>query len=201
MKAPAHHGTTAKHSSSKHAAAPAHGKHKPSTAKHTAKTHRKKAPSAVGKSAGPAKPAKPRKLTPGSVACCPAEAVAAAARMAGWMVTDQDVLDLYARCADGPSSGFTIAAALTAVSRRGIGVARLVNYARQDQYYEDGQPQDEHSGQSVDVLHALILGVDLPGPHAVTIAPDGCWVSWGRHYDPSDFPGAVVEEAWAVSFG
>jgi hypothetical protein len=46
--------------------------------------------------------------------------------------------------------------------------------------------------------HGLILGVDLPGPHAVLATPDG-WHSWGELYDPAGFPDAVVEEAWAVT--
>lgn len=44
----------------------------------------------------------------------------------------------------------------------------------------------------------LILGLDLPeGPHAVLATPGGWW-SWGELYDPSEFPGAVIEEAWEV---
>jgi hypothetical protein len=51
--------------------------------------------------------------------------------------------------------------------------------------------------------HALILGLGLPWgePHAVTYDPrDGTWWSWGQPYSPADFPGAVIEEAWAVSW-
>jgi hypothetical protein len=49
--------------------------------------------------------------------------------------------------------------------------------------------------------HPLILGLDLPWgePHAVTVAPDGTWWSWGQPCDPDDFPGYVIEEAWAVT--
>jgi hypothetical protein len=50
-------------------------------------------------------------------------------------------------------------------------------------------------------VHGLILRLDLPeGPHAVTAAPDGTWWSWGEPYSPEGFPGAVVEECWAVSW-
>jgi len=45
----------------------------------------------------------------------------------------------------------------------------------------------------------LILGVDLPGPHAVLAVPGG-WHSWGELYDPAAFPDAVIEEAWAVTW-
>ena len=44
----------------------------------------------------------------------------------------------------------------------------------------------------------LILGVDLPGSHAVLATADGWW-SWGELYCPCEFPDAVIEEAWAVS--
>ncbi len=45
----------------------------------------------------------------------------------------------------------------------------------------------------------LILGMDLPGPHAV-LDVGGWWWSWGEPYDPAAFPGAVVEEAWEVTW-
>jgi len=187
-----HHGVTAKHSSHKHAS---HRKGHHQSRKHHAKTHQHLPPPAAGFNPLPvkvAKPAKPRTLSPGAVALCPAEAVAAAARIAGWAVTDEDVLDLYARCADGPSSGFTIAAALTAGLR--FAPMNFEPAALDDDYRRWGRPA---GAAPADTGAALILGVDLPeGPHAVTVAPDGCWVSWGQHYDP--FPGAVVEEAWLV---
>jgi len=49
-------------------------------------------------------------------------------------------------------------------------------------------------------VHPLILGLDLPeGPHAV-LDDGNCWWSWGEPYDPAAFPGAVIEEAWAVTW-
>lgn len=45
----------------------------------------------------------------------------------------------------------------------------------------------------------LILGIDLPGPHAVLTVPGGWW-SWGDLYHPAVFPDAVIEEAWAVTW-
>jgi hypothetical protein len=49
--------------------------------------------------------------------------------------------------------------------------------------------------------HSLILRLDLPaGPHAVTVAPDGTWWSWGEPYTPEDFAGAVIDQAWAVTW-
>lgn len=43
---------------------------------------------------------------------------------------------------------------------------------------------------------ALILRIDVPGPHAVLATADGWW-SWGELHDP--WP-CRVEEAWAVSW-
>lgn len=48
-------------------------------------------------------------------------------------------------------------------------------------------------------VSGLILGVDLPGPHAVLTTPGGWW-SWGELYDPDQFPDAVIEEAWEVTW-
>jgi hypothetical protein len=53
---------------------------------------------------------------------------------------------------------------------------------------------------SVEPSHALILGVDLPGPHALTVAPDGTWWSWGEPFRPQDWPEMAVEEAWIVGW-
>lgn len=194
MRKTAAKGTTAKHAgTSKHAAT---SKHKPARSKARKPRSTTAAVHTVAKH--PAHP-KPRALSPGAVACCPAEAVAAAARLAGWAVSDQDVLDLYARCADGPSSGFTIAAALTA----GIGGKRLefgmvpLDDAVAGPATQCTGPRARVSG---DRLTSLILGVELPGPHAVTVAPDGCWWSWGQLFDPDGWPDLVIEEAWAVTF-
>lgn len=143
------------------------------------------------------KPPKARGVGP-DVACCPAEAVAEAARHAGWAVSREDVLDLYARCADGPTGGFTIAAALTAGLPGVPMVFESAGCLGQLSLAENGawpsEPTDAGNPPT------LILGVDSPGPHAVTVAPDGCWVSWGQHFDPEGFPDAVIEEAWEVIF-
>ena len=62
----------------------------------------------------------------------------------------------------------------------------------------DGHGSDVGRGDPALVLvHPLILGVDLPGSHA--LCDDGAaWWSWGQPFDPAVFPGAVIEEAWAV---
>lgn len=48
-------------------------------------------------------------------------------------------------------------------------------------------------------LHGLILGVDLPGQHAVLATPEGWW-SWGELWCPCEFPDAVIDGAWAVEW-
>jgi hypothetical protein len=45
-------------------------------------------------------------------------------------------------------------------------------------------------------FHALILGIDVPGPHAVLATPAGWW-SWGELHDP--WP-CRIDHAWAVSW-
>jgi hypothetical protein len=46
---------------------------------------------------------------------------------------------------------------------------------------------------------SVILGVDLPGDHAV-VADSGQWWSWGTAWPLSAFPAAQVFEAWAVAW-
>lgn len=189
-------GHSAKHSGG-HKHTHGKGKHHPrSKAKAASGHHAASGTNPIHVVAKPKKPAR-RGLALSGVACCPAEAVAVAARLAGWPVTEADVLDLYARCADGPSSGFTIAAALTA----GISGCRP-EFGALDAAQPWGRTAGCDPAALVDTPHdcALILGVDLPGPHAVTIGPDGTWWSWGKPFDPAWYPEMAVEEAWAVSF-
>jgi hypothetical protein len=59
------------------------------------------------------------------------------------------------------------------------------------------------AAQALPQLHPFILGLDLPWgePHAVTYNPaDETWWSWGEPCSPDDFPGAVIEECWAVAW-
>ncbi len=126
-----------------------------------------------------------------AVACCSAEALAASLRLTGRRVTDRDVLALYERTADGPDAGATILATLEAAA--GYGLAgrapryRLAAAGGCTTPLEDEAPWH------------LILGVELPGPHAM-LADGGWWWSWGEPHDPAAFPGAVIEEAWAVTW-
>jgi hypothetical protein len=208
VKKPAHHGTTAKHSSSKHA--PKHhskaSKHK--AAKHAPAKKQHAAAPAAGMNPLPKGPAKPRKLTPdGAVALCSARAVAESLRLAlGVIASDDDVLELYFRTASDPDEGASILATLHAAATFGLAGARLAAFSTAGAGGGDPNPVAKPLSPAPRAPAAsaqpggLILGTELPGPHAVTVAPDGCWVSWGEHYDPADFPDAVVEEAWAVSW-
>jgi hypothetical protein len=118
------------------------------------------------------------------VACCASEALAASLRLSGWPVGAPDVLDLYKHLTDSPDTGAAISATLEAAYRWGLAGVRPVSFAPVD----------------LDDPAAVILGLELPGPHAVAVAPEGCWLSWGAHYCPCEFPDAVIEEAWAVTW-
>jgi len=121
------------------------------------------------------------------VACCAAEALAASLRLAGGAVSDSDVLALFWLAGGDADEGVPIAAALEAVSEFGLAGVRPLKFSPADlEEVPDGR--------------RLILGLDLPGPHAVCAGPDGAWWSWGEPYDPAGFPDAVIEEAWAVTW-
>jgi hypothetical protein len=118
--------------------------------------------------------------------CCAAEALGASLRVAGWPVAGADVLALHVAAGGSQERAVPILAALEAAAGCGLAGVRLSRFAPVDL-------------RGLHLFRAgLVLGVELPGAHAVTVASDGCWLSWGEHCDPADFPGAVVEEAWAV---
>lgn len=196
--------------------------HEITTLKHApaaAKKHKTSAKSKHGKKRGLA-------LTPVDVACCAAEAVAESLRLAlGVVATGDDVLELYFHTAGDPDEGASILATLHAAATFGLAGARpefglapreqgpagvgacrrpVLKPPLQRQFATRLTSVAPESGFSPAATCGglpsvqVILGTELPGPHAVTVAPDGCWVSWGEHYDPADFPDAVVEEAWSV---
>lgn len=114
------------------------------------------------------------------VACCSAEALAASLRLAGAAVSDADVLALYWRTADDEDAGASILATLEAAAEFGLGGVRPVSFAPVD----------------LDDPAAVILGLNLPAPHAVLATPDG-WQSWGSLYDPWTDD---IDEAWEVTW-
>jgi hypothetical protein len=134
---------------------------------------------------------KKRTLSPGvAVACCSAEALAASLRLVGAVVSDDDVLALHWRAGGGVDTGVSILAALEAA--REFGLAG----------YRPAKVQllaPKVASAAAGCKFPLILGLELPGPHAVLAEPDRWW-SWGEPYDPAAFPDAVIEEAWAITW-
>ena len=152
------------------------------------------------------------------VACCAAEALAASLRLSGRPVADEDVLALYWHTAGDEDAGASILSTLEAAWRYGLGGVRP---ARWGMAWRDSNPQtpahsaptrahisawapapDSNTAPGHPYGHdsALILQVELPGPHAVLATPEGWW-SWGELHDPAEWPDAVVEEAWAIQWG
>jgi len=166
-------------------------------------------------------------LNPGDVACCAAQAAAASLWLAlGVRVHEEDVLGLYWRTAGGPDEGAAVLATLEAAREYGLAGARPAVFGEVRSALLaapsgiEPEPRELPGPASTGVRRRpvkghdcaagsdparkpmpLILRLTLPeGPHAVTAAPDGTWWSWGEPYGPDDFPGAVVEECWAVSW-
>jgi hypothetical protein len=180
VKEPARHGDRAKHSSRKHDAKSKHTAR--DRREHERKDHKPKA--AVGKAAVTEKA---RKLTPdGLVALCSARAVAESLRIAlNVSVSDGDVLGLYWHTAGHPDTGAPILATLEAARGYGIG---------------GWFPAGWRPARGLDAERSVLLGLELPeGPHAV-LGDGARWWSWGQPHDPAEFPGAVIEEAWAVQW-
>ena len=128
-------------------------------------------------------PKKPRKWTPdGEVALCAVRAFAESLRLSGrGAVTDSELLAIYRATAADADAGASILATAEAIFSRGLGGHYPLGFA------------------PACPCCAAVLGLDLPGgePHAVAVGPDGTWWSWGQ---PFEWPGAVVEEAWAVTW-
>jgi hypothetical protein len=169
-------------------------------------------------------------LDPDDVQCCAAQALAASLHLAsGAIVHDEDMLALYRRTAGDPGEGASVLDTLKAAREYGLSGLRsrfrsldfaaigaealgadvaAVEVGLADvkrplavAVLADAVEGDALKLGSGSLSHPLILKLDLPeGPHAVTVAPDGAWWSWGEPYDPADFGGAAVTEAWAVSW-
>ncbi len=140
------------------------------------------------KHTGTGKHSAKRGLSPGeALPACAAEALAASLRLSGGHVSDDDVLALFLATPGADESGATLLATLETAARLGLG-------SRHPRY------DLAMAGTGVRRSLGLILGLDLPGPHAVFVGPDGAWWSWGEPYDPFTWPDAVVEEAWAVTW-
>jgi hypothetical protein len=146
------------------------------------------------KNAAKAKKAKARGLAgPGDWDGCVAEALGC-----GW--------DIFQAAGGRPDGGVFIEAVLEVLAGRGM----IAGYAEADldawpDYHlldaltcSNGNAFTHHS-RSEDWPTEVLLGVDLPGPHAVYATPAGWW-SWGQLWQPADFPDATIEEAWTVNW-
>lgn len=122
------------------------------------------------------------------VACCSAEALAASLRLAGGTVSDDDVLALHWATGGTMDAGASILETLETAAAHGLAGVRPVTY--------EAVSLDDIHDQSL----RLLLGVELPGPHALVAVGDGPWISWGELYDPAAFPDAIIEEAWVVAW-
>ena len=140
---------------------------------------------------------KPRQWSPGwDVACCSAQALGT---LLGW---DWDqVLALYWRTASDPDAGASILETLEAygVDEQKYGRDRQIK-ADDLQIELDYLPWVRPAQPDVATRrhHGLILGVTLPEPHAIAVTPDDTWWSWGQPFNPAEWPGLVIEEAWCL---
>jgi hypothetical protein len=164
----------------KHESAAVRAKHHKSallaakTRKHNAAKHHKKVKLALGD----------------EVSCCAAEALAASLRLAGWTVTDADVLELYRHTASYDDEGASIEETLEAAQEYGLAGIRPVTRKCADGAYFISA-----------ISTSLILGLELPGgPHALTLDPSGAVWSWGELYDPAQLQPGPVEQAWLVDW-
>jgi hypothetical protein len=160
-------------------------------------------------------------LSPGDVPCCAAQALAESLRLAlGAVVPEQDVLALYWRTAAGPDEGAPILATLEAAREYGIGghfpagwrPARGLDRERSvllGLELPDMEPESwiEQAGLGIRShpgprwTPPAAPAYDDPGAsHTVAVGPDGAWWSWGEPWEPTDFGGAVIDEAWAVQW-
>jgi hypothetical protein len=152
-----------------------------------------------------------------AVPCCSAEALAASLRLAGWPVGEADVLALHEAAGGSRDAGVSIEAALETAARVGLAGCRPRSFEPFDieevadgattastTAHQLGYPDPLLAGdRSHDHLWdrgcSLILGADLPGPHALTADDGGVW-SWGEWHPWSCFAAAAAEEAWSVTW-
>jgi hypothetical protein len=116
--------------------------------------------------------------------CVPAAIANSLLLATGVRASDGEVLALWER------AGSAIPAVLEAVARYGVAGVRPADFHL--------APLDEIDWSDF-IKPGLILGVDLPGPHAV-LAVGGVWITWGQRYPAWAFPDAVVEEAWIIEW-
>jgi hypothetical protein len=131
------------------------------------------------------------------VACCSAEALAASLRLAGWPVTDGDVLALYRRTARDDDAGASILATLEAAGEYGL--AGWQPAFREILEPRPGWHELPTSPPEPGLHGPILLGLALPAPHAV-LDTGSEWITWGQAWPTRAFPDAVIEEAWEVTW-
>lgn len=156
---------------------------------------------------------KPRGLALGEAwPCCSAEALGVSLRLAGWPVAEEDVLALHVAAGGSRDAGVSILAALEAASEYGLAGVRPRGF---ESCWDALQRSDEWIGQAVEVdgldslgkplhpfgrdQHGLIVGAELPGPHALALDGAGVW-TWGEWHPWPCFSGALIEEAYMIEW-
>jgi hypothetical protein len=142
---------------------------------------------------------------------CSSQALAQSLRLAGQRVSDDEVLELHYRAGGSADEMVSIGEALAAAALFGLAGCHPVSeeagpgrmaavaglrpgaYVTADRSASGWLPMPPARTAK---NSALILHVNVPGPHAVLATRDGWW-SWGELYSP--WP-ARVSEAWAVSW-
>jgi hypothetical protein len=160
---------------------PAHVPAKVKAARHAAAVKASKTRAANARKAK-AHPRRALALDEG-VACCSAEALAASLRLSGQRVSGEDVVTLYLHTTGDLDRGAHIAATLEAAAQFGLAGVRPVSFGPVD----------------LDDPAAQILGLSLPGPHAV-LDTGTAWITWGLAWPAWAFPDVVTEEAWEVTW-
>lgn len=186
------HHTAKHHPVHHHQGATAHGHHVHTVAKHP-------------------KHAKARGLALSGVAYCGPEALAASLRLQGLAIADDDLLRLHRLAGADDDTGAPPPVTLEAASEYGLAGVRLAAVAELP-LDQSSLPSGQLARHRLEVdlreaghsfgeglIHGLILGVDLPGPHTVLATAQGWW-SWGELWCPCEFPDAVIEAAWAVTW-
>jgi hypothetical protein len=137
----------------------------------------------LGMSPGGPKQPRRRKLSPaldydGCAVAALAASLYAAARI---RAAPGELADLFAAAGGQAEGGLALAGLAAAAARAGLAGARLVH----------ARPLPPSPGLLW--VPGLIIGVDLPAPHYLATAAPGWW-------QPGDWPGAAVEEAWEVGW-
>lgn len=180
-KATRKHATTAKHHPVHHVkAASAHGHSVHTKAKHPAH-------------------AKAKGLALDGVACCVAEALASSLRRQGLSVAGSDVLALHRLASADDDRGAPVLVMLEAASAFGLaGFRPRITQGGEPDFAALLAPAPGRAdGRQLNAT-SLILSLDQPS-HAVLATPEGWW-SWGELWCPCEFPDAVIDGAWLVSW-